>query len=305
MAAEAPGPGQVVVDVHGCGVCGSNLPVWEGRPWFEYPLEPGAPGHEAWGVVADVGPGSTTLSPGDAVALIGSGTFRDRALVDENEAVLLPEGLASAVFPGEALGCGFNVARRSGFRAGEVVAVVGVGFLGAIVARIAARAGARVIAISRRRSSLDVATAFGADEVIEMGDRGNRGDVVSAVADLTGGSLCSTVVEAVGLQDPLDLAGELTAIGGRLVIAGYHQDSPRSVDMQLWNWRGIDVVNAHERDQNVVRRGVLEAADAVLDGWFDPSVLYTHHFQLEQLHEALDIAVERPPGFVKALVVNQ
>src|SRR5690348_14247606 len=52
-----PGPGEIRVRLEGSGVCGSNLPVWEGRPWFEYPLAPGAPGHEGWGIVDEVGPG--------------------------------------------------------------------------------------------------------------------------------------------------------------------------------------------------------------------------------------------------------
>src|SRR5690606_3006595 len=51
----SPGPRQVLVRLHGCGVCSSNVPVWEGRPWFEYPLAPGAPGHEGWGVIAAIG----------------------------------------------------------------------------------------------------------------------------------------------------------------------------------------------------------------------------------------------------------
>ena len=46
MPVPGPGEGQVLVELEGCGVCGSNLPLWEGRPWFSYPLEPGAPGHE-------------------------------------------------------------------------------------------------------------------------------------------------------------------------------------------------------------------------------------------------------------------
>ena len=41
-----PGAGQVRVRLEGCGVCGSNLPPWEGRPWFKYPFAPGAPGHD-------------------------------------------------------------------------------------------------------------------------------------------------------------------------------------------------------------------------------------------------------------------
>ncbi|MDX6721279.1 MAG: hypothetical protein QOJ63_3533, partial [Solirubrobacteraceae bacterium] len=43
-----PGPGEVLVELEGCGVCGSDLAVWQGRPWFDYPREPGAPGHEGW-----------------------------------------------------------------------------------------------------------------------------------------------------------------------------------------------------------------------------------------------------------------
>src|SRR5690606_7447141 len=45
-----PGPGQVLIRLEGSGVCASNLPVWQGREWFEYPQAPGAPGHEGWGV---------------------------------------------------------------------------------------------------------------------------------------------------------------------------------------------------------------------------------------------------------------
>jgi hypothetical protein len=41
---------------------------------------------------------------------------------------------------------------------------------------------------------------------------------------------------------------ELTARGAGSIVAGYHQDGPRQVNMQLWNWRGLDVINAHERD---------------------------------------------------------
>ena len=39
----SPASGQVLIRVEGCGVCGSNLPKWEGRPWFSYPGEPGNP----------------------------------------------------------------------------------------------------------------------------------------------------------------------------------------------------------------------------------------------------------------------
>lgn len=49
-----PGPRQVLVRVQGCGVCASNVPPFEGREWCRYPLDPGSPGHEAWGLAARV-----------------------------------------------------------------------------------------------------------------------------------------------------------------------------------------------------------------------------------------------------------
>jgi threonine dehydrogenase-like Zn-dependent dehydrogenase len=86
------------------------------------------------------------------------------------------------------------------------------------------------------------------------------------------------------------------------MIAGYHQDGPRQVNMQSWNWRGIDVVNAHERDPRVYARGMREAVAAVESGALDPSPLFTHSFRLERLGEALEMVNNRPDGFLKALI---
>jgi threonine dehydrogenase-like Zn-dependent dehydrogenase len=157
-----------------------------------------------------------------------------------------------------------------------------------------------VIAISRRQSSLALARHYGAAETITMDD---HYAIIDRVKDLTGGKLCESVIEAVGKQWPLDLAGELVGEGGKLIVAGYHQDGPRQVSMQMWNWKGIDVINAHERDRAVQRRGVEDAVDAVAAGRLDPAPLYTHVYPLEALGAALDATRDKPDGFVKALVV--
>lgn len=52
-----PPAGSVRIRMEGCGICASNLPVWQGRPWFRYPMEPGSPGHEGWGVIEEAGEG--------------------------------------------------------------------------------------------------------------------------------------------------------------------------------------------------------------------------------------------------------
>jgi threonine dehydrogenase-like Zn-dependent dehydrogenase len=120
---------------------------------------------------------------------------------------------------------------------------------------------------------------------------------------LTKGRGCERVIEAVGRQDTLDLASALVAERGVLVVAGYHQDGPRQVDMQQWNWKGIDVVNAHERDPRAYVRGMREALEAVSSGVLDPLPLLTHRYPLDGLGRALDDAARRPAGFVKGILV--
>jgi len=295
-----PGPGQARIRLEGCGVCASNLPPWEGKPWFTYPMEPGALGHEGWGTVDALGADVDGLSIGDRVAFLSGHSYAEYDIADAAAIVKLPRSLGDLPFPGEPLGCALNIFRRSEIRSGQTVAIVGIGFLGALLTRLASKAGARVIAIARRPYSQEVARKQGAAEVLPMND---HWEIIEQVKSLTGGAFCDVVIEAVGKQWPLDLSAELTRERGRLVIAGYHQDGPRQVNMQLWNWRGLDVINAHEREERIYIEGIRAAVDTVASGTLDPAPLYTHRFPLEQLGDALDATRDRPEGFLKALVV--
>jgi threonine dehydrogenase-like Zn-dependent dehydrogenase len=293
-----PGPGQVRVRIEGCGICGSNQPVWEGRPWFDYPAAPGAPGHEPWGTIDAIGEGVTTLRPGQRVTMLSHHGFADWDVAMAGDVVVLPASLDGRSVPGEPLGCAMNIFSRCGIREGDRVAIVGIGFLGAVLTRLAVSAGARVYALSRRPFALNMAASYGARTCV-MDDHRR---VLNEMASLTGGNGCDVVIEATGLQWPLDLAGELTRIRGRMVIAGYHQDGPRQVNMQLWNWRGIDVINAHERDPAAYIRGIREAILAIESGVLDPFPLCTHTYPLEGLAEGFRIMQRRPEGFLKAVV---
>jgi threonine dehydrogenase-like Zn-dependent dehydrogenase len=301
VARPLPGPDQVVIRLEGCGVCGSNLAYWEGRPWFSYPGEPGAPGHEGWGIVDAVGPGVRSVEAGDRVATLAPHAYAQFDVARADEVVPLPPALDGIPFPGEPLGCAMNAFRRGGIEAGQTVVVIGIGFLGALLTRLGSRRGARVIAVSRRPYALEVARAQGADLALSSED---RDAVVRAVADATGGAGADRVFEVVGLQAPRDLAGELTRIRGRLIIAGYHQDGNRQVNMQLWNWRGLDVINAHERDPAEYLAGIREAVAAVQDGRLDLRSLLTHRYPLDRLNEALEAMRTRPDGFLKAVVLT-
>ena len=184
-------PGHVIVHVEGCGVCGSSLPVWEGRPWFQYPLPPGAPGHEAWG----------RLDDGTRVTFLTQQGYAEQIAVAEETLVEIPEdGLP---FPGEALACAVNVVRRARIGAGDRVAIVGMGFLGSAVAQLCRSAGAVVHEVRRDTNAA--------------------------------GLECDRVIECAGTQEALDVASRLVTTRGRLVIAGFHQDGPRTIDLQSWN----------------------------------------------------------------------
>ncbi|HYC92773.1 MAG TPA: alcohol dehydrogenase catalytic domain-containing protein [Thermoanaerobaculia bacterium] len=282
-----PAANEVRIAVEGSGVCASSLPLWQGRDWFHYPAAPGAPGHEGWGIIDAVGSDVRDLKRGQRVAFLSNNAFAELDVAPADGVVVLPAALDGRLFPGEAIACAMNAFRRSDIAAGQTVAVIGIGFLGAILVRLAADAGARVIAISRRKFALDLARDFGAETTIPL-------DEEPQVE-------CDRVIEATGLQGPLDLAGKIVRERGRLIIAGYHQDGHRTVDMQLWNWKGLDVVNAHERERAAYVRGMHDAVDAVTSGRLDLDRLYTPH-RFSNIEHAFRALEERPDGFVKAVV---
>lgn len=299
-----PGPGQMLIRMEGCGLCGSNLPLWQGRPWFQYPLEPGAPGHEGWGRVVALGAGvdpAGSIRPGDRVVALSYHALAEYDVAQCDAVVALPRSLDRVGVPGEPLGCAVNAFRRSDIRRDHIVAVVGLGFFGALLAQLAVQVGARVLAISRRPFAVALGRALGAEAVFSLADESTE-QILARVSEITEGRGCDRVIEAAGLQRTLDLAGALAGVRGRLVIAGYHQDGPRNVDMQAWNWRGLDVINAHERETRVYVDGMRGAVDALASGTLDLSRLLTHRRALERVSEAFELLETRPEGFLKVEV---
>lgn len=294
VAPPEPAPGEVRIRVEGCGVCASNLPVWEGRPWFQYPLLAGEPGHEGWGVVDAITDGVDGVRPGSRVAFLSSRAYAEYDIARADSLVALPWGGA---FPGEAVGCAMNIHRRADLRATQTVVVIGAGFLGNALIQLAKHDGARVIAVSRREWALDLARTCGADEIVKMDDA-----AASHLRELTNDAGAERVIECTGAQSGLDLATQSIAERGRLIVAGYHQDGARFIDMQRWNWLGIDVINAHERDPRAYVEGMREAVDAVQRGTIDLAPLLTHTYAIDELDRALDAVAGRPDGFVKGMI---
>jgi len=288
----------VLIKIEGTGLCVSNLPVWEGREWFKYPFEPGSPGHEGYGTVEKVGEDVIGISPGDRVAFISCHAFAQFDKTHMSNVVKIPRSVGSLPFPGEPLACAVNILKRSSIEKGQIVTVVGTGYIGCLLIQLLKHAGAQVIAVSRRSSSLGFAEKCGADHLVKFT---GTYETAKFINEISGGGT-ERVIEATGYQNSLDLATEIISIRGKLVIAGYHQDGLRQINMQQWNWKGIDVVNAHERDRQAYAVGLKEAVTLAEEGILRPGVLITHIFDFRDINQAFELLERKPEGFLKAIV---
>lgn len=137
--------------------------------------------------------------------------------------VLVPQQLGGTCIPGEPVGCAWNIFDCAGIGMASEVAIVGGGFLAALLIQLAVNAGARVMAVTRPFSP-SVREILGQFDSVAFDDPGKS---VERMERLTEVRMCDVVIEATGKQEPLDLAAKLTRTRGRLVIAGYRQDGPR------------------------------------------------------------------------------
>ena len=114
-----------------------------------------------------------------------------------------------------------------------------------------------------RQAALQVARRSGATHTVLAA---SQEEGIQRAMSLTNGRGYDRVIETGGVQATLDLASAIAAEYGRLILAGYHQDGLRTVNLQQWNWRALDVVNAHERSVDRYASGMAQAVAAVLDG---------------------------------------
>jgi threonine dehydrogenase-like Zn-dependent dehydrogenase len=283
---SSPGPDEVLIRVRGCGLCASDLNAWRGVPGVEFPLPAGAPGHEVWGDVVAIGGRVSDRVVGQTVSGVAFNGFAEFVRARADEVLEVPVETL-----GEPLACAANVVRRAAVGHGQRLALVGFGYLAALVVQLLPRDAGEWIAIARRADSRALARRLGAAAAFDF-------EAVPAAA----WDSFPVVIEAAGVQQTLDYATWLTAPGGRLVIAGYHADGPRTVNMQSWNWKGIDVVNAHERDPAAYVRGLRDGLALVSLRKLELDALLTHRWPLEQIGEAFAALEARPAGFVKAVV---
>jgi (R,R)-butanediol dehydrogenase/meso-butanediol dehydrogenase/diacetyl reductase len=213
-----PGPGQVRMRVHGCGICGSDKVL-------SLTSAPGTIlGHEAIAEVESCGVGVRDWRPGERAIPLGDhigmsaerGGFSEWIVIDAGALVRVPESVPSrSAVISEPMGNGLHFVRRGRMQAGQRVAILGAGQIGLSVLYWARRLGAARIAVSEPVAvRAQLARELGADAVINPLA---TGDLTAAFSDALGGRP-DVVFEAAGRVDVMEQAIRLPGDRGSVVV---------------------------------------------------------------------------------------
>jgi threonine dehydrogenase-like Zn-dependent dehydrogenase len=293
------GSEDVLVRTSVCGVCSSEVDMFEGRnAALKYPR---FIGHEVSGVVEKVGARGRGLSPGDRVTVYSEGRgYAEYTIVPAAWVVKIADETPLEQALGEPIACSVNGVRKADPELNDTVALVGCGFMALIMLQVfRARGAGRIIAIDRRRSALDLAERLGATDALLAAD---ADAVVEEVMALTGGVGVDIGIEAAGVQATLDLTSRLVRMEGKLEVFGFHQGGLRTVDWANWNWMAFSVVNGHTRSQAVYVEGMRIGIGMMESGSLDMGPLVTHRYGLEDINIGFADAAAKPDGFVKGIV---
>lgn len=290
----------VLVEVKVCGVCASELPVWSG----EAGSLPERLGHEVTGVVRQIGDRVTSVCVGDVVTGLFQEGFGELTVTHEAYVTRVPQGVPVGLALGEPLSCAMSAAIRTPVEPGDTVAVVGLGFMGLLMLQmLAAKGPGRLIGIDPRPEARALAASLGADDVCDPSEVPARCRFTSW-EQLGSNDGVDVAVEASGTQAGLTLAGELPHEHGFLSILGYHQKGPRQVDMELWNWKALTVLNAHERRKGVQMDCMQRGLRLLAAGKLAMEPLVTHRFALDEVDAAFAALEQKPEGFIKSIVTT-
>ncbi len=313
----------IVRVVMGC-VCGSDL-------WYYRGINPhahGSIGHEFIGVIDQVGPEASGLTPGDFVVApftysdgtcancaagfqsgclngggFGNGTsdggqgemvrvpFASATLITVPGADHSEDILASLLSLSDVMSTGFHAAVSAGVEHGDTVAVVGdgaVGLCGVIAAKL--RGAQRIIALSRHPARQALATEFGATDIVE-----ERGDhAIAAVLGLTGGLGVDAALECVGTAESVETAVGISRVGSMIGAVGFPTYGELPYRSMFFRNVGIygGVASA--------RKYIPELLGPVLAGHIDPGRVFDFRTDLDHVAQAYTEMDERRA--VKALL---
>ncbi len=286
---------EILVKTLACGVCSGDLFVYQNRPDFVATYN--RLGHEASGEVTAVGSNVINFAPGDLVTALTLPAYSEYFVARPEELVKLLTGVDPTYALGEAIACCVHAANRFNVQPGDRVAVVGCGFMGLVCQQLAAHQGAGFICgIDPLAERQALSTFFGADVVYDP-------TAVSSQQILAAHGEFDVVIEAAGVQSAVDLCTDLVTQHGRIILVGYHQSNNgmRTVNMEQWNFKAIDVVNGHVRRQDeklaAMAEGVVLLQQRKLQT--EPLVSVYPFAEIEKAFQELD---GRKKGLLKAVL---
>ncbi|KFI46629.1 alcohol dehydrogenase [Bifidobacterium bohemicum] len=319
-------PTDAIIRILRACVCGSDLWWYRGISKREHGS---LAGHEAIGVVQEVGPEVTAVRPGDFVVVPfthGCGRCAAcRAGFDGNcmnqepggnagyqaeylrfasadwSLVRIPgkpsdysdERLNSLLALSDVMATGYHAAVSAEVKTGDTTVVMGdgaVGLCGIISAR--SLGAERIIAMSRHDDRQRMACEFGATDIVaERGDQ-----AVERVMELTGGSGADSVLECVGTEQSTITALKVGRPGSIVGRVGVPQNSELNTTELFWRNIGLrgGIASVTTYDKNVL-------LDAVLDGRIEPGRVFTKRFDLDHIQQAYEAMDEREA--IKSLIV--
>jgi threonine dehydrogenase-like Zn-dependent dehydrogenase len=213
------------------------------------------------------------------------------------EIVKLPAEIDPVYALGEAIACCVHAANRFGTQPGDRVAVVGCGFMGLVCLQLAKYQGASFIcAIDPVAERLEMSQRFGAD-VMYNPLKTSGADILAAQGEL------DVVIEAAGTQNAIELCTDLVTQHGRIILVGYHQSDNglRTVNMQQWNLKAIDVVNGHVRRLDEKVAAMHQGMELMRQGHINTEPLVTV-YDFEETERAFRELSGGTPGLFKAVL---
>jgi len=329
-AVPAPGPGEVLLKVNCASICGTDVKVLhrtlQGQPVGEFIM-----GHEYAGTVAALGPDVDEFRVGDRVAvevhkgcercencikgwytsclnygdlskghrakgLTCDGGFAEYAVNHINTLYKLPENLTfeQACMVTTAASPLWAIDLMGGYLAGETVLVQGPGPIGLIAVQLCKALGAeRVILTGTRDERLAVGARLGADHVINV----KKENLAARMRELTAGKGADSVLECAGGPTSMQEALENVKRGGRIGVVAWYT-GPVTMDMNLAVRSNVRIFAARgEGGMNSGRSLALMSQGKIVA---DPII--THHFKLDEVHDAFRTYMERLGNALKVVM---
>lgn len=292
ISAPVPGPGEVLLDVHACGVNFADTLIVDGK-YQEKPPLPFSPGMEMSGVIHAVGPDVSTFVVGQRVASFsGTGGFSQQTCVDVTKCVPIPDQMSDEQAAGFLVAYGtahVALAHRAALAADETLLVLGAsGGIGMTAIELGKIMGATVIAIARGAEKLKVCADAGADHLIDS----ETADIRAAVKALGGADV---IYDPVGGAQ-FDAAFRAINPGGRILPLGFASGDIPQIPANILLVKNLTVHGVYwggypKLAPNVLRDSFTELFDWFVQGKLHPHI--SHVLPLDQAGAALDLLRNR------------